>query len=62
MTWRVYPLHSGYALKNASITFQRKVDKVRNKLEYCIAYQGDSELASKDAIQMRKLDMNPLVT
>jgi hypothetical protein len=62
VTWRVYPLHSGFGLKNASITFQRKVDKVRNKLEYFIAYQGDLELASKDAIQIRKLDMNLLVT
>jgi hypothetical protein len=40
-----------FGLRNAGNTFQRKIDRVKNQLEFCFAYQDDLEVASKDDIQ-----------
>jgi hypothetical protein len=42
-----------FGLRNAGNTFQRKIDRVKNQLEFCFAYQDDLEVASKDDIQHR---------
>jgi hypothetical protein len=42
-----------FGLRNAGNTFQRKIDRVKNQLEFCFAYQDDLEVASKDDIQQR---------
>jgi hypothetical protein len=42
-----------FGLRNAGNTFQRKIDRVKNQLEFCFAYQDDLEMASKDDIQHR---------
>jgi hypothetical protein len=42
-----------FGLRNAGNTFQRKVDRVKNQLEFCFAYQDDLKVASKDSIQLR---------
>ncbi len=42
-----------FGLRNAGNTFQRKIDRVKNQLEFCFAYQDDLEVASKDDIHHR---------
>jgi hypothetical protein len=42
-----------FGLRNAGNTFQRKTDRVKNRLEFCFAYQNDLEVGSKDNIQHR---------
>jgi len=39
-----------FGLRNAGNTFQRKIDRVKNQLEFCFAYQDGLEVASKDNI------------
>ena len=39
-----------FGLRNAGNTFQRKIDRVKNQLEFCFAYQDDL-----DSIQFNKL-------
>ena len=36
-----------FGLRNASNTFQRKMDRVKNKLAFCFAFQDDLEVASR---------------
>jgi hypothetical protein len=37
-----------FGLRNASNTFQRKIDRMKRALSFCFAYQDDLEVASKD--------------
>jgi hypothetical protein len=40
-----------FGLRNAGNTFQRKIDRVKNQLEFCFPYQDDLEVVSKEDIQ-----------
>jgi hypothetical protein len=42
-----------FGLRNAGNTFQRKIDRVKNQLEFCFPYQDDLEGASKEDIPHR---------
>ncbi len=37
-----------FGLRNASNTFQQKIDRVKRALSFCFTYQDDLEVASKD--------------
>ncbi len=37
-----------FGLRNASNTVQQKIDRVKRALSFCLAYQDDLEVASKD--------------
>jgi hypothetical protein len=40
-----------FGLRNAGNTFQRKIDRVKDQLDFCFTYQDNLEVASKDDIQ-----------
>jgi hypothetical protein len=43
-----------FGLCNASNTFQRKMDRVKNKLSFCFAFQDDLEVASRTEKEPRQ--------
>jgi cleavage and polyadenylation specificity factor subunit 1 len=43
-----------FGLRNAGNTCQRKIDRVKQQLDFCFAYQDDLELASKSEAEHRR--------